>query len=420
MLTIRSVTSTTTPSLPTLARTASNAGSPSRYDATVPLASTTVTAVVCDERDPCRRLDPCVAVATAPATVWSMNQGNAGTVYPCCVPRNSASPNDIIGGAPGGPSSSRVRSSWLARWSKSSLSVTPASALTVMDSVSTATRSATGLRPAAPPLPASRRPRSLGDAPTPTLRRRWVRTLTLSSSSPEQKRPRCQLCPTPFALTRGNRVTTSETSSAVRGAAMRTLASHACLPWKLLRSWPEVPSSPAARRSSVQSNANMRGRLCPWACDKLGRREVYAAASRSGAGTDWTSSSCSSSSSWSSSLTQYAMYGDIQGSVPMVMARSPRFFGDEGLKREQNVVERTRRKTLRSLDSRRARTGGALVAEIWCRDNWTKTARIGRTFHYPNAPLPPPSLQPNDSRDPHSPRLRQFDPPHRQVNRCQK
>ena len=52
LLTIRSVTSTTTPSLPTLARTASNAGSPSRYDATVPLASTTVTAVVCDERDP--------------------------------------------------------------------------------------------------------------------------------------------------------------------------------------------------------------------------------------------------------------------------------------------------------------------------------------------------------------------------------
>ena len=318
-----------------------------------------------------------------------MNQGNAGTVYPRCVPRNSASPNDIIGDAPGG-SSSRVRSSWLVRWSKSSLSVTPASALTVMDSVSTATRSATGLRPAAPPLPASRRPRSLGDAPTPTLRRRWVRTLTLSSSSPEQKRPRCQLCPTPFALTRGNRVTTSETSSAVRGAAMRTLASHACLPWKLLRSWPEVPSSPAARRSSVQSNANTSGRLCPWACDKLGRREVYAAASRSGAGTDWTSSSSSSSSSWSSSLTQYAMYGDIQGSVPMVMARSPRFSGDEGLnKREQNVVERTRQGEKRFAASiLGGRERGALVAEIRCRDNWTKTARIGRTFHYP----PPPFL----------------------------
>ena len=258
--TIFKVTSTTTPSLPTLARTASKALSPSWYRASVPLARTIVTATVCDEIDPCRRLDPCVAVATAPATVWSMNQGNAASVYPRCVPRNSASPKSKGMGW----SSSAVGSSWLARWSRRSLSITPASTVTVMDEVSILTRSATGLsEPQAAPLPARRLLRSLGDAPAPTLRRRWVRMLTLSVSSPAQKSPRCQLCPTPFARTRGNDVTTSETSRGVRGAAMRTLASHACLPWKLLRSWPDVPSSAAAPPSSVHSSANRRGLLWP-------------------------------------------------------------------------------------------------------------------------------------------------------------
>ena len=34
------------------------------------------------ERLPNRMLLPCVPVATAPPTVWSMNQGNAASVHP--------------------------------------------------------------------------------------------------------------------------------------------------------------------------------------------------------------------------------------------------------------------------------------------------------------------------------------------------
>jgi len=48
--------------------------------ATVPLASTMVSDTSCDDSDPWRSEEPCVAVATAPPTVWSMNHSVAAQV----------------------------------------------------------------------------------------------------------------------------------------------------------------------------------------------------------------------------------------------------------------------------------------------------------------------------------------------------
>ena len=85
---ILSVTRTVAPRRPRLARAASKTCfgvTLSRNSATVPFASTTETATTWLDSEPCRKDEPCVAVAAAPPTVWSINQGNAAKVYPGCV-----------------------------------------------------------------------------------------------------------------------------------------------------------------------------------------------------------------------------------------------------------------------------------------------------------------------------------------------
>jgi hypothetical protein len=99
----------------------------------------------------------------------------------------------------------------------------------------------------------------------PTARTFLSTTSAASRPSPAQKSCLFQLCPTPTARTFGNAATTRATSATVSGADMRKSEPHACLPWKLDRSWPATPSSPNAGRGDehASSEKSVRRRKPP-------------------------------------------------------------------------------------------------------------------------------------------------------------